>query len=83
MAAGASETMRRTTGSSQRPAPATRVSATWFSNVSAGSATQQMPPWAKFELQSASLSLVTRTTRPAEARWRAVMSPLIPEPTTK
>ena len=68
MPAGASLTMRRTTASSQRPAPATRVSCTCAANVSAGSATQQMPPWAKLVLQSSSRCLVARTTRPAGAR---------------
>ena len=68
MPAGASLTMRRTTFSSHSPAPAISVSCTCAANVSAGSATQQMPPWAKLVLQSSRRCFVARTTRPAVAR---------------
>ena len=45
-------------------APAIIVSRACLSNVSAGSITQQMPPCAKFVLQSCRRSLVTSVTRP-------------------
>ena len=83
MPAGASDTIFRTTASSQRPAPAICVSRTCSSNESDGSATQQMPPCAKLVLQSSRRCFVTSTVRPADARWSALMSPLMPEPTTK
>ena len=65
---GASATMRATTRSVQSPAPAICVSFMCDLNESSGAATQQMPPCAKFVLQSASARLVARTTFPCGAR---------------
>ena len=80
---GACSHISCTTAELPSQAPAIIVSRACLSKVSDGSATQQMPPCAKFVLQSWSRPFVTSTTLPLPARCRAVISPAMPDPTTK
>ena len=83
MPSGACSQISWTTFDFPSHAPAIIVSRACLSKVSAGSITQQIPPCAKFVLQSASLPFVATTTFPYAARCNALMSPAMPDPTTK
>lgn len=82
-ASGPSVTRVRTASSSQRPAPATRVSSRCCSGVSPSPSAAAMPPWAQRVEPSSRRALVTTTvSRPAAAQRSAAVSPATPDPTT-
>ena len=81
--AGPASTMRRTTSSWHRPAPASSVSATCRSKLSSAPITQEMPPWACAVFASSSAAFVTSSTRPWPARPIAAIAPAMPLPTTR
>src|SRR5688572_20111733 len=82
IAAGAFSTTNSTARRSLRPAPAPIVSSIWLSNVSPGSSTAAIPPWAH-AVDPALISPLARTaTLRSEARLSAALSPAAPEPST-
>ncbi len=81
-----SSTSTRTAASSQRPAPARRVSARWRSvESSSPGSTAAIPPWAQRVVDCSSSPLVMTPTRvpPRSASRTAAERPATPLPTTR
>ena len=82
-ASGPSVTNTRTESTSQRPAPATKVSFSCASGESPSPSAAAIPPCAHLVEPSSTLAFVTsRTDKPNVRHCSAVVSPAIPEPTT-
>jgi len=73
----------RTTSSSHKPAPASRVSLTWSSKLSSLPKTAATPPCARLVAVSTSSFLVITQTLPKPATFNENDSPAMPLPITK
>src|SRR5690606_36282552 len=83
IARGAFSTTNSTVARLLRPAPAIIVSSIWLSNVSPGSSTAAIPPWAWAVEPSLSAPLAMTPTLNRPARLSAAVSPAAPEPMTR